>query len=106
MEINGKLQHQEYRIKPDYEAAYMVDPKYEKSILSGEEINRAYTFITAMSHHLDLMKTKFSAVWYNPVPSQAFGKGMGYGSRASTYMLGVAIFCNLTIQFKIDSQFF
>ena len=49
----------EFCIKPVHAAAYMLDPKrYEKSILSGEEINRAYTVITSMSQHLGLDEGK------------------------------------------------
>jgi len=50
MEVYRKLQLQEYCMKPVYKAACIGGPKYEISILSGEEINRAYTFITVMSY--------------------------------------------------------
>ncbi|KAL1268259.1 hypothetical protein QQF64_033622 [Cirrhinus molitorella] len=46
--------HQGFCMKPIHAAAYMLDPKYEKSILSVEESNSAYTVISAMSHHLGL----------------------------------------------------
>ena len=45
-------------MKPVHAAAYMLDPKYDKGILSGEEINGAYVVITAMSDHLGLDKGK------------------------------------------------
>ncbi len=46
--------HQEFCMKPIHAAAYMLDPKYEKSILSVEDICSAYAVITAMSHRLGL----------------------------------------------------
>ncbi|RXN07090.1 hypothetical protein ROHU_032480 [Labeo rohita] len=45
---------QEFCVKPIHAAAYMLDPKYEKNILSVEEISSAYAVITAMSYHLGL----------------------------------------------------
>lgn len=75
MEINGKLQHQECYMKPVHEAAYTVDPKYEKSILSGKEIKRAYTFITAI-HHLGLMKVLGSLVKSRTKPGLWEGDGI------------------------------
>lgn len=44
--------------EPVHEAAYMLDPKYDRAILSGEEINDAYGVITVMSDHLGLDKRK------------------------------------------------
>lgn len=45
-------------MKPIHTAAYMLDPKYEEIILFVEEINSAYTVITAMSHHPGLDEGK------------------------------------------------
>ena len=42
--VNSMEKRKEFCIKPVHAAAYMLGPKrYEKSILSGEEINQAYT---------------------------------------------------------------
>ncbi|KAL0153896.1 hypothetical protein M9458_050817 [Cirrhinus mrigala] len=67
--VKSMEKHQEFCVKPIHAAAYMLDPKYEKSIISVEEISSAYAVITAIT-----------------VPSKAFGNGMGYGSHASTYL--------------------
>ena len=45
-------------MKPVHAAAYMLNPKYDKDILSGEEINGTYAVVTAMSDHLGLDKGK------------------------------------------------
>lgn len=42
----------EFCIKPVHAAAYMLDPKYDRSILSGEGINGIPVVITAISDHL------------------------------------------------------
>ena len=57
--VKSMEKRQEFCMKPIHAAAYMLDPKkYEKRILSSEEINRAYTLITTMSHHLGLNEGK------------------------------------------------
>ncbi|XP_060798111.1 uncharacterized protein LOC132900093 [Neoarius graeffei] len=45
---------QEFCVKPVHAAAYMLDPKYGQSMLSGEEINSAYSVFTALANHLSL----------------------------------------------------
>ncbi|KAI5613877.1 zinc finger BED domain-containing protein 1-like [Silurus asotus] len=52
--VRSMEKHQEFCMKSIHAAAYMLDPKYEKSILTAEEINGAYSVISAMSHHLGL----------------------------------------------------
>ena len=49
----------EFCMKPVHAAAYMLDPKYDRGLLSGEEVNGAYAVMTAMSDHLGLDKGKF-----------------------------------------------
>ncbi|RXN06113.1 hypothetical protein ROHU_033008 [Labeo rohita] len=56
--VKSLEKRQEFCVKPIHAAAYMLDPKYEKSILPVEEISSAYTVITAMSHHLGLDEGK------------------------------------------------
>ncbi len=56
--VKSLEKHQEFCMKPVHAAAYMLDPKYEKSIHSVEEISIAYTVIAAMSHHLGLDEGK------------------------------------------------
>ncbi len=56
--VKSLEKHQEFCMKPIHAAAYMLDPKYEKSILSVEEICSAYAVITAMSHRLGLDEGK------------------------------------------------
>lgn len=41
-------------MKSVHVTAYMLDPKFDKSIHSGEKINSAYAVITALSYHLGL----------------------------------------------------
>ena len=58
--VKSMEKRQEFCMKPLHAAAYTLDPKmYEKSIVSGEEINRAYIVITIMSQHLGLDEGKF-----------------------------------------------
>ncbi|KAG8013300.1 hypothetical protein GBF38_021598 [Nibea albiflora] len=45
-------------MKPVHAAAYMLDPKYDRSILSEEEISGAYAAITNMSGYLGLDEDK------------------------------------------------
>ncbi|RXN11612.1 hypothetical protein ROHU_010531 [Labeo rohita] len=52
--VESMEKRQEFCVKPIHAAAYMLDPKYEKNILSVEEISSAYAVITAMSYHLGL----------------------------------------------------
>jgi len=42
--VKSMEKRQEFCMKPVHAAAYMLDPKHEKSILSGEEFNRAYCY--------------------------------------------------------------
>ena len=74
--VKSLEKRREFCMKPVHAAAYMLDPKYDRGILSGEEINSAYA----------LIKAKFWAVWRSTKPSKAFGKGMESGSHASTYL--------------------
>ena len=58
--VKSMEKRQEFCMKPVHAAPYMLDQKkYEKSIVSGEEINRAYIVITTVSHHLGLDEGKF-----------------------------------------------
>ncbi|KAL7384017.1 hypothetical protein ABVT39_022676 [Epinephelus coioides] len=50
--VKSMEKRREFCMKPVHAAAYMLDPKYDKGILSGEEINGAYAVITAMADHL------------------------------------------------------
>ena len=51
----SKKKREDFCLKPNHTAAYMLDPKYAgKSILSGAEINKAYGVITTVSRHLGL----------------------------------------------------
>ncbi|KAJ4925101.1 hypothetical protein JOQ06_017838 [Pogonophryne albipinna] len=56
--VKSLEKRREFCMKPVHAAAYMLDPKYDMGILSGEEINGAYRVITAMSDHLGLDKGK------------------------------------------------
>ncbi|XP_033988379.1 uncharacterized protein LOC117484064 [Trematomus bernacchii] len=56
--VKSLEKRREFCMKPVHAAAYMLDPKYDMGILSGEEINGAYAVITAMSDHLGLDKGK------------------------------------------------
>ncbi|XP_052452890.1 uncharacterized protein LOC128013739 [Carassius gibelio] len=56
--VKSLEKHLEFCMKPIHAAAYMLDPKYEKSILSVEEIRSAYSVITAMSRRLGLDEGK------------------------------------------------
>lgn len=55
----------------------MLDPKYDKGILSGEEINGAYAVITAMSDHLGLDKGKVLGSLAKYRTKQGLWKGDG-----------------------------
>ncbi|GAA6071428.1 uncharacterized protein LOC122142485 [Tachysurus ichikawai] len=69
--------HQEFCIKPIHAAAYILDPKYEKIILSAEEIGSAHTVITAMSHHLGLDKGKVLGCLAKYLTKQGLWEGDG-----------------------------
>ncbi|KAK0131114.1 hypothetical protein N1851_034189 [Merluccius polli] len=56
--VKSLEKRQEFCMKPVHAAAYMLDPKYDRGILSGEEIDGAYAVIPAMSDHLGLDKGK------------------------------------------------
>ncbi len=83
--VKSMEKSQEFCMKPVHAEAYMLDPKYEKNILSVEEINMTLLLLPCLTIWV-LMKANFSAVWQSTVPSKAFGKGIRYGNRASTYL--------------------
>lgn len=56
--VRSLEKHRQFCMKPVHAAAYMLDPKYNRGILSGEEISGAYAVITTMSDHLGLDKGK------------------------------------------------
>lgn len=56
--VKSLEKRREFCVKPVHAAAYMLDPKYDRGILSGEEMNDAYSVITAISGHLGLDKGK------------------------------------------------
>ena len=56
--VKSLEKRQAFCMKPVHAAAYMLNPKYDRDILSGEEINGTYAVVTAMSDHLGLDKGK------------------------------------------------
>ncbi|XP_072564792.1 uncharacterized protein [Paramormyrops kingsleyae] len=75
--VKSLEQRREFCMKPVHAAAYMLDPKYDKGILSGEEINGAYAVITAMSDHLGLDKGKVLGSLAKYRTKQGLWKGDG-----------------------------
>ncbi|CAI5689300.1 unnamed protein product [Oreochromis niloticus] len=75
--VKSLEQRREFCMKPVHAAAYMLDPKYDNGILSGEEINGAYAVITAMSDHLGLDKGKVLGSLAKYQTKQGLWKGDG-----------------------------
>ena len=75
--VKSLEKRREFCMKPVHAAAYMLDPKYDKGILSGEEINGAYAVITAMSDHLGLDKGKVLGSLAKYRTKQGLWKGDG-----------------------------
>lgn len=52
--LDSMEKHRKFCQKPLHTAAFMLDPKYDGGVLSGEEVSSAYGVITTLSDHLGL----------------------------------------------------